>query len=499
MNQRIFAPRLDFSSPRSLGRALLLASLPIWALACSSNNNSSENDAPPDLVAGDCPGVRLPQGQHFATSGVCVRAVSNKQDELRQLMFTPDGDLIGVRVDGSIVRYRDLNGDGVFGKITGSGTPAPGEVTVIAKTGNANGNNATLDADASFLYAGSKDGVKRWAYSATSDDLGDGEDVVTGQPSDGSHIYHTVHIYDGFLYVHSGSMSNAAFPASPDYDTNRAVLKRFDLSKFTSGTPFAWSDGEIVIQGIRNMVGFTRAPDGTMYGVVNGLDDLMYAGNDVHLDNPGDELISIDPGKNHGYPYCFAAVHIMQGSDVVTPGTMLSSAIRNAPGVDGSDFMNPHDDSWCADNAVSPVTEMTAHSAPLDITFSDASATGLPASLQGGAFVAVHGSWDTMPSVGHKVIFIPFDGQGNATQPMADANGVTYPFTTVFGGGTSGTEVDGIWGWSSGGWGENPVRPVSVAISPKDGALYVSSDDGNIGKTSEEREGMIYRIQAGQD
>jgi hypothetical protein len=104
-----------------------------------------------------------------------------------------------------------------------------------------------------------------------------------------------------------------------------------------------------------------------------------------------------------------------------------------------------------------------------------------------------------MPSVGHKVIFIPFDGQGNATQPMADANGVTYPFTTVFGGGTSGTEVDGIWGWSSGGWGENPVRPVSVAISPKDGALYVSSDDGNIGKTSEEREGMIYRIQAGQD
>jgi glucose/arabinose dehydrogenase len=43
------------------------------------------------------------------------------------------------------------------------------------------------------------------------------------------------------------------------------------------------------------------------------------------------------------------------------------------------------------------------------------------------------------------------------------------------------------------------VRPVSVAISPKDGALYVSSDDGNIGKTKEQRQGMIYRIQAGTD
>ncbi|HEY4103392.1 MAG TPA: hypothetical protein VGM44_05855 [Polyangiaceae bacterium] len=482
----------------------LLASASIGALACSSSgnsNNDSQANTPPDLVAGDCPGVRLPQDQHFVMTGLCVRAVSNKQGELRQLTFTPDGsDLIGVHVDGSIMRYRDLDGDGVFGKITGNGTPKPGEVTEIANTGNANGNNVTFDADGSFLYAGSKDGVKRWAYSASSDDLGDGEDVVTGQPSDGTHIFHTVHIFDGFLYVHAGSMSNAAFPASPDYDTNRAVLKRFDLSKFTSGTPFAWTDGEIVIQGIRNMVGYTRAPGGTMYGVVNGLDDLMYAGNDVHLDNPGDELIAITPGEMHGYPYCFAAARILQGSDVVTPGTMLASAIRNAPDVDGSDFMNPHDDNWCAMNAVSPVTEISAHSAPLDIAFSDASASGLPASLQGGAFVAVHGSWDTMPSVGHKVIFIPFDDKGNAPQPTADENGVTYPFTTVFGGGNAGGDADGIWGWSTvGNWGESPVRPVSVAISPKDGALYVSSDDGNIGKTKEQRQGMIYRIQAGTD
>ena len=486
-----------FASLAFLSRTLLWASLPVWAFGCSSSS-SDPNDGPPDLVqSGDCLGVRLPQTEHFAASGLCVRAVSNKQGELRQLMFTPSGDLIGVRVSGSIVRYRDLNGDGVFGKITGNGASAPGEVVEIAKTGGANGNNAALDGD--FLYAGSMDGVKRWAYSADSDDLGAGEDVVVGQPSDGSHPYHTVHVYSGFLYVHSGSMSNVAFPASPDYDTNRDVLKRFDLSTFVSGTPFSWTDGEVVVKGVRNMVGFTQSADGKMYGVVNGLDDLARGGVDIHTDNPGDELIAINPGEAHGYPYCFTAAHVMNGSDVVPPGTMLASAIRQGPKVDGSDFVNPHDDAWCAANATSPVTFFTAHSAPLDIAFSETSASGLPANLMGGALVAVHGSWDTEPSVGHKVLFIPFDSKGQAPQPTADASGATFPFTTVFGGGTSAGEQDGIWGWSSGGWGENPVRPVSVAISPVDGALYVSSDNGNIAATSEARQGMIYRIKMGAD
>jgi glucose/arabinose dehydrogenase len=366
----------------------------------------------------------------------------------------------------------------------------------IAQTGNKNGNNAHLDGD--FLYAGSLEGVKRWAYSASADDLGAGEDVVVGQPADGSHTYHTVHVYDGFLYVHSGSVSNAAFPAAPDYDTNRALLKRFDLSQFVSGTPFSWADGEVVTKGVRNMVGFTRRADGKMFGVVNGLDDVMYGGADVHSDNPGDELISIEAGKDHGYPYCFTALHIMAGSDVVTPGTMLASAI-NPGALDGADFVNPHDDAWCAENATNPVTAIRAHSAPLDITFSDTSASALPASLQGGAFVAVHGSWDTEPSVGHRVIFVPIDEQGQAPQPVANADGVSFPFTTVLGGGSAAGEKDGIWGWSSGGWGESPVRPVGVAISPTDGALYVSSDDGNIGKTSASKQGMIYRIKQGAD
>jgi glucose/arabinose dehydrogenase len=60
-----------------------------------------------------------------------------------------------------------------------------------------------------------------------------------------------------------------------------------------------------------------------------------------------------------------------------------------------------------------------------------------------------------------------------------------YPFTVVLGGGSAAAgHVDGEWGWRSGDVGEDPVRPVGVAVSPVDGALYISSDG----------EGVLYRV-----
>ena len=47
---------------------------------------------------------------------------------------------------------------------------------------------------------------------------------------------------------------------------------------------------------------------------------------------------------------------------------------------------------------------------------------------------------------------------------------------------TSGP-ADGPWSWNDGNNGESP-RPVGVAISPIDGALYISSDAS----------GMVYRL-----
>ena len=454
-----------------------MASVPVLLWGCSG-----AAPAPVDS-RGDCRGVEISSDSAYVAPGLCLRAVANRQGPLRQLMFTPSGDLLAARSDGDVLRYRDLNDDGIF--------EGASEIVKIAETGADNGNNVHL-ADG-FLYAGSTDGVVRFRYDEAADDLGAGEDVVVGQPSDGLHTLHTVHVYDGWLYVHSGSAGNAMAPMSPGYDTERATLRRFKLDDFESGAPFPWSDGENVVLGVRNMVGFTQNSKGAIYGVVNGVDGLMYDGHDVHLDNPGDDLVRVEPGARHGYPYCFTAQHIDIDGTAVAAGTQLAAATDPA-GPDPA-FDNPHDDAWCADNSTPPTTFTPAHAAPLDITFDDG-ADAMPEQFRGGAFVALHGSWDTQPSVGHKVVFIPFDDEGNAPMPKAGADGTTFPFTTVFGGGHAGQERDGIWHWARADWGENPVRPVGVAISPLDGALYVSSDNAGIaGGPSAAEQGAIYRIR----
>jgi glucose/arabinose dehydrogenase len=410
-----------------------------------------------------CRGVPLPADQHFVAPGLCASAVAFGQDGLRQISFTSNGDLIGVQIDGEVVRYRDSNGDGKF--------QGSSEIVILGYT-DGNGNNAHVDEQGGYLYAGSPNGVVRWPYSADITEFDSSEDVVINQPSDGAHPYHTVHVYDGWLYVHSGSEQNIIAPADPDYDTNRALLKRFQLSKFNPSTPFDWSEGEVVASGLRNMVGYSRGPDGNLYGVVNGIDALAYRGEDVRDENPGEPLVRLDPGSAFGFPYCFTAQNI----DGKAPGAQLAT--------DADGFTNPHDDAWCQQNSKAPVSFLPAHTAPLDITFyNPGQVRSLPQDWSGGAFVTEHGSGEASPSVGHNVVFFPF-GSGQPSMPRSADNPPTYPFTVVFGGGSSSRHADGEWGWRSGSNGDDNVRPVGVAVSPVDGALYVSADRG----------GVLYRI-----
>jgi glucose/arabinose dehydrogenase len=463
----------------------------LTALGCNASDTTptepNQPSTPPASTnplmspeAGACRGTALPSDQAFVADGMCVRAVALAQGQLRQLTFSDDGDLIGVTSDGRILRYRDVNDDGTF--LGGD------EVVQIASTGGKNGNNAAFEPGDAFLYAGTPTGVKRWRYAARLDDLGPGQDVVIGQPSSGTHKLHTVHVFDGWLYVHSGSEGNAFHPALPEYDTERSVLKRFPLTEY-DGRPFAWGDGEVYHSGLRNMVGFTRNPaDGALYGVVNGLDDLVYQGEDVHLDNPGEDLVRLDQGKAHGYPYCFTAQNIPDGDGMTPAGTQLASDVAVREGEPA--FTNPHDDAWCAENSTQPVTFFPAHSAPLDILFLSG-ATALPAEWEGSALVALHGSWDTSPSVGHQVVRISLGTEDGEAMPTATMDGARFDHEVIFG----GTRGDGLWGWASGSSGEYPVRPVGIAVSPTDGALYVSSDNASVYQGVQAAEqGAIYRI-----
>jgi glucose/arabinose dehydrogenase len=492
------------SAPRAVGFAALL----ILAACKPSQRDLVKSGTPPvtpreakgtaaqDLPAdaphraGDpCRGVALPADQHYVAPGLCARAVALHQGPLREITFLPNGDLIAVRRDGVIRRYRDVNGNGVF-------DDGPPESIDWARTGGSHGHNCHLDGD--YLYCGTDEGVKRWPYAASMDHGGDGQDVMVGQPGGGNHPFHPVHVYDGWMYVDSGSERNTFFSLPDDYVTDRAVIKRFSLARFTPGKPFEWKDGEVFVRGARNVTGFTRDAKGRMYGVFNGLDDLRYEGDDIHQDNPAEYFARLEAGQAYGWPFCFAAQRVVAHGGVVPAGTLLHADAMY-------DYLPQHlvssnkDDAWCAAHMTRPMSFVEAHSAPLDVAIFDGPDGALPARWKGGAFVSSHGSWDRLPSTGAKVVWFPLDAEGHAPMPVSTATETNFPYEVVFGGGSASQPRDGQWGWEANGVGESFVRPVGVAVSPIDGALYVSSDDqaaaDNPGKLPHAvGEGAIYRI-----
>ncbi|HTM45874.1 MAG TPA: hypothetical protein VL137_13025, partial [Polyangiaceae bacterium] len=101
--------------------------------------------------------------------------------------------------------------------------------------------------------------------------------------------------------------------------------------------------------------------------------------------------------------------------------------------------------------------------------------------------------------VGYQVIWVPFDETGDAPMPVAHSTGPTFAHEVVLSAKAGGQPVPGPWAWAAGGTGEDLVRPVGVAVSPLDGALYVSSDNAPVlgvdaGPAGASADGAIYRI-----
>jgi glucose/arabinose dehydrogenase len=103
---------------------------------------------------------------------------------------------------------------------------------------------------------------------------------------------------------------------------------------------------------------------------------------------------------------------------------------------------------------ITPDVSLGAHVAVIDWKFY----TGkmFPAKYQGGAFLALHGSWNRSKRVGQSVVFVPFKGGKPAGEPE--------PFLT---GWLLGPDKREVWG-----------RPTGI-LEMKDGSLLVSDDGGN--------------------
>ncbi len=268
-----------------------------------------------------------------------------------------------------------------------------------------------------YLYVADPEGVTRYPFDEDKLTVGKGEQVISLAGLTGGHWTRTI-LFDREgkkLYLSIGSGSNV----DTGEDPRRAAIVRYNPDG---------SGQEIYASGTRNPIGIHWYPDSdTLWASVQERDGL------------GDNLVpdyftSIRQGAFYGWPYAYSGPN----EEPRHKGERPDLVARTVKG----DVL------------------LGSHVAVLDFRFY----TGqkFPAHYRGGAFLALHGSWNRSKRTGYSIAFIPFKN-----------------------GRPSGPPEDFLTGWmlspdSKDVWG----RPVGLLVLP-DGSMLVSDDGGN----------RIWRIQ----
>jgi glucose/arabinose dehydrogenase len=327
-------------------------------------------------------------------------------EEPRFMMLAPNGDVFVADTGaGRVVILRDSNGDGVAEKRF-----------VFAE--NLDGPfGLALWRD--FLYVGNTNGVVRFAYKPGQTlATGEGQPVMS-LPSGGHSTRNIIFSPDGqrmFIAVGSGSNDRAG------EEPIRAAI--------SVSNPDG-SNRRVFASGLRNPTGMAFYP-GTadLYTTVNERDSR---GNDL----PPDYMTSVHEGDFFGWPYAYIGPHPDPKNGKLRPDLVTKTRV--------------------------PDVLIQAHSAALGLAFYNG--TMFPVAYRGGAFIALHGSWNRDPLTGYKIVFAPF-GDGKAVGSYDD-------FLTGWLPDPNDTRV----------WG----RPVGLLVL-RDGSLLIS-DDGA---------GKIWRVSYGK-
>lgn len=337
--------------------------------------------------------------------------------QARWLVVTPAGELLCVSSrTNTIFRLPDGNGDGVAD-----------EKAVFADEQD----GLNLPFGMAFLkegfYVANTNGVVRFDYEKGQKEVEGPPKKITDLPGQGYNQHWTRNVIpnpNGGLFVSVGSESNADIEEPP-----RASV----LTLSADG-----SQKEIYAFGLRNPVGLAVQPQtNQLYATVNERDKI------------GDELVpdyltSVKQGAFYGWPY-----------------TYFKPTLLDPRHVENGKSVRPD----LAEKTTMPDVLFEAHSAALGLTFytADESAKSrYPERYRRGAFVAFRGSWNRSKGTGYKIVFVPFNEEGQPEGHYED-------FVTGFLTDPAGPTTFG--------------RPVGVAVLP----------DGSLAFT-EEGNGRVYRV-----
>jgi glucose/arabinose dehydrogenase len=262
-----------------------------------------------------------------------------------------------------------------------------------------------------YLYVGEPTSIKRYKYDAKAMTAGKGEEVVSlSKFGNGHNTRHLLFDRKGEkMYVAIGSQSNV----NGGEDPMRAAVNRYN----PDGTGH-----EIFISGTRNPTNIHLYPGSdTIWVTVEERDEL---GDDL----APDYFTHIEQGRFYGWPYAYVGPNEDPRRKGENPALVAKTT--------------------------KPDVLLPAHSSALGFAFY----TGkmFPSQYQGGAFIALHGSWNRANRQGYEIAYIPF-ANGKPSGPMQD-------FLT---GWMLAPDNPEVWG-----------RPVGL-VEMADGSLLVSDDGGN--------------------
>jgi glucose/arabinose dehydrogenase len=340
-------------------------------------------------------------------AGFVVNIFAEKLSSARNVMVASNGDVfLAESRAGKITLLRDADDDG------------KAETATTFAEGFKNPYGIAFGRDA--VYIGDNEGVWRIAYTAGDTTARAKQTMITAPGAFGQISGHSTRNVtlspDGKkLYVAIGSAGNIAEEPEP-----RATIQEFTLD--AAGTKAGQQ--RTFATGLRNPVGTAFYP-GTndLYTVVNERDTL------------GDELVpdyltKVADAGFYGWPYSYVGKNPQPGFADRRPDLVAKT--------------------------IAPDVPFRSHSAPLGLTFY--TGTQFPARYQGGAFVALHGSWNAAVPRAYNVVFVPFEN--------TKAEGGYEVFASGFWSGAGTTPAE-VWG-----------RPAGVAVA-KDGSLLIADDGSN--------------------
>ncbi|SDS10779.1 PQQ-dependent sugar dehydrogenase [Christiangramia echinicola] len=355
--------------------------------------------------------IPWPEGQMpEAPDGFKVTKFADDLEHPRWTYVAPNNDIFVVESNDAkksankITMFRDKDQDGV-----------PDERYNFLKNLNQPFGMLVLG---DYFYVANVDALLRFPYKAGQNTIEGEPEKVMDLPAGGYNHHWTRNIIAGRnndkIYITVGSSSNVGEHGMEKEERRANII---EINPDGTGE-------KIYAAGLRNPVGIDWNPvTGELWAAVNERDKI---GNNL----VPDYVTSVKEDGWYGWPYSYFG-------DIKDP--------RWAS--------NPHEEM--VNKSIIPDVPVGAHTASLGLTFY--TEQSFPEKYHNGAFVGQHGSWNRAEFAGYKVLFIPFDENGNPQQPE--------DFLTGFIADDDSSQVYG--------------RPVGVTTLP-DGSLLVNDDDGNV-------------------